>query len=138
MIQNKPENAANENAETEIDLPERTGCVRALLVTVIVLGILLVGGLAVVVGTIIKRVTDDTSSQTELSNPQTRNGSLSITDKGFKSIISVPVGAALMATEVNDKKIVLHLRDEEGDFLLLLNVKTGQEIGRVRLKPQQN
>ena len=109
-----------------------------LLVTVIVLGILLVGGLAVVVGTIIKRVTDDSPPQTELSNPQTKNRSLSITDKGFESIISVPEGAALMMTEVNDKKIVLHLRDAEGDFLLLLNVKTGQEIGRVKLKPQKN
>ena len=138
MTQNKPENAANENAETEIDLPERTGCVRALLVTVIVLGILLVGGLAVVVGTIIKRVKDDTPSQTALPNPQTKYGSLSITNTGFESIISVTEGAALMATEVNDKKIVLHLRDAEGDYLLLLNVKTGQEIGRVRLEPQKN
>lgn len=109
-----------------------------MLVTVIVLGILLVGGLAVVVGTIIKRVTDDSPSQTELLNPQTNNGSLSITDTGFESIISLPEGAVLMASEVNDKKIVLHLRDAEGDFLLLVNVKTGQEIGRVRLKPQKN
>ncbi len=43
-----------------------------------------------------------------------------------------------MATEINDKKIVLHLRDAEGDFLLLVNMKTGQEIGRVRLQPQKN
>ena len=134
MTQNKPENAANENAETEIDLPERTGCVRALLVTVIVLGILLVGGLAVVVGTIIKRVTDDSPPP----NPQTINGSLSVTDTGFESIINIPKGSALMATEINDKKIVLHLRDAEGDFLLLVNMKTGQEIGRVRLQPQKN
>ena len=134
MTQNKPENAANENAETEIDLPERTGCVRALLVTVIVLGILLVGGLAVVVGTIIKRVTDDSPPP----NPQTINGSLSVTDTGFESIINIPEGSALMATEINDKKIVLHLRDAEGDFLLLVNMKTGQEIGRVRLQPQKN
>lgn len=109
-----------------------------MLVTVIVLGILLVGGLAVVVGTIIKRVKDDTPSQTALPNPQTKYGSLSITNTGFESIISVTEGAALMATEVNDKKIVLHLRDAEGDYLLLLNVKTGQEIGRVRLEPQKN
>ena len=134
MTQNKPENAANENAETTIDMPERTGCVRALLITVIVLGILLVGGLAVVVGTIIKRVTDDSPRP----RPETINGKISISEPGFESIINVPEGAALMATEINDRKIILHLRDAEGDFLLLVNMKTGQEIGRVRLKTQKN
>ena len=134
MTQNKPENAANENAETPKNMPERTGCVRALLITVIVLGILLVGGLAVVVGTIIKRVTDDSPAP----RPETMNGKISISDPGFESIINVPESAALMATEINDRKIILHLRDAEGDFLLLVNMKTGQEIGRVRLKKQKN
>ena len=32
-----------------------------------------------------------------------------------------------MATEINDRKIILHLRDAEGDFLLLVNMKTGQK-----------
>ena len=134
MTQNKPENAANENAETTIDMPERTGCVRALLITVIVLGILLVGGLAVVVGTIIKRVTDDSPPP----RPETINRKISISEPGFESIINVPEGAALTATEINDRKIILHLRDAEGDFLLLVNMKNGQEIGRVRLKTQKN
>ena len=115
-------------------MPERTGCVRALLITVIVLGILLVGGLAVVVGTIIKRVTDDSPSP----RPETINGKISISEPGFENIINVPEGAALIATEINDRKIILHLRDAEGDFLLLVNMKTGQEIGSVRLKTQKN
>ncbi len=115
-------------------MPERTGCVRALLITVIVLGVLLVGGLAVVVGTIIKRVTDDTPPPSVDSS----KGSLSMTDTGFESVISVPEGAKLIATQTNDKQIVLHLRDDEGDFLLVVNVKTGQEIGRVRFEAQKN
>ena len=115
-------------------MPERTGCVRALLITVIVLGILLVGGLAVVVGTIIKRLTDD--SQTPM--PETINEKLFLSERGFESIINVPEGAVLMATEINDREIILHLRDAKGDFLLLVNIKTGQEIGRVRLKAQKN
>lgn len=115
-------------------MPERTGCVRALLITVIVLGILLVGGLAVVVGMIIKRVTDDSPPPRH----ETINGKISISEPGFESIINVPEGAALMATEINDRKIILHLRDAEGDFLLFVNMKTGQEIGRVRLKKQKN
>ena len=134
MTQNKPENAANENAETTIDMPERTGCVRVLLITVIVLGIVLVGGLAVVIGTIIKRVTDVSPPP----RPETINGKISISEPGFESIINVPEGAALMATEINDRRIILHLRDAEGDFLLLVNMKTGQEIGRVQLKTQKN
>lgn len=115
-------------------MPERTGCVRALLITVIVLGVLLVGGLAVVVGTIIKRVTDDTPPPSVDSS----KGSLSMADTGFESVISVPEGAKLIATQTNDKQIVLHLRDDEGDFLLVVNVKTGQEIGRVRFEAQKN
>ena len=134
MTQNKPENAANENAQTTINMPERTGCVRALLITVIVLGILLVGGLAVVVGMIIKRVTDDSPPPRH----ETINRKISISEPGFENIINVPEGAALMATEINDRKIILHLRDAEGDFLLLVNMKTGQEIGSVRLKTQKN
>ena len=115
-------------------MPERTGCVRALLITVIVLGIFLVGGFAVVVGTIIKRVTNDTPPL----RPEAINGKISINEPGFESIINVPEGAALMATEINDRKIILYLRDPEGDFILLINMKTGQEIGRVRLKTQKN
>jgi len=134
MTLNKPENPAKENAETTIDMPERTGCVRALLITVIVLGILLVGGLAVVVGTIIKRLTDD--SQTPM--PETINEKLFLSERGFESIINVPEEAVLIATEINDTEIILHLRDVKGDFLLLVNIKTGQEIGRVRLKAQKN
>ena len=115
-------------------MPERTGCVRALLITVILLGILLVGGLAVVVGTIIKRVTDDSPH----SIPETINGKISLSERGFESIINVPEGAALMAIEINDSKVILHLRDSKGDFLLMVNMKTGQEIGRVRLRAQKN
>ena len=115
-------------------MPERTGCVRALLITVILLGILLVGGLAVVVGTIIKRVTDDSPH----SIPETINGKISLSERGVESIINVPEGAALMGIEINDSKVILHLRDSKGDFLLMVNMKTGQEIGRVRLRAQKN
>ena len=134
MTQNKPENATNENVETTKDMPEQTGCVRALLITVIVLGITLVGGLAVIVGTIIKRVTVGSPPP----RTETINGKNSISEPGFESIINIPDGAAIVATEINDKKIILHLRDAEGDFLLLVNMKTGQEIGRIRLNTQKN
>lgn len=104
----------------------RPGCVRALMTTVVVLGILLVGGLAVVIATIVQRVT----SGSETGDAMPSAGSVA---PSFSSHLSVPDGAALLDTRINDRHIVLHLRDAEGDFLLLLNVKNGQEIGRVRL-----
>ena len=100
--------------------PPQTKYVKSLLVIVIVLGIILVSGLAVVIGTIIKRFND----------PQTATRSLA----GFGEVSAqVPQNARLINIQSANKQLILHLQDKEGDFLLLLDMRTGAELGRIRL-----
>lgn len=87
---------------------------------VIVLGIILVSGLAVVIGTIIKRFND----------PQTTTRGLA----GFGEVSAqVPQNTRLINIQASNKQLILHLQDKEGDFLLLLDLRTGTELGRIRL-----
>ena len=113
-------------AETTSDVPPsdiqgpNPKTVRVLLIVTIGLGVLLVVGAAVVIGTVIKR----------LNNPET------IPQKpGFgQTEISTPAGAELVGVENGDARIVLRLKDEDGPLLILLDPRKGTEKGRVRLK----
>ena len=119
------DNPIGGQAETSSDMPAsdiqgpNPKTVRVLLIVTIGLGVLLVVGAAVVIGTVIKR----------LNNPET------IPQKpGFgQSEISIPAGAELMGVENGDARIVLRLKDEDGPLLILLDPRKGTEKGRVRL-----
>lgn len=94
--------------------------VKTLLTVVIVLGILLLVGLAVVVGTIIKRVNDP--SPAKIKRP------------GFGEVMmQVPENAELLGTQTTADRLVLRLRDPQGDFLMVLDIRKGIELGRIRL-----
>jgi len=119
----------NEVKETEIAPPSpnhppgQAKYVKLLLVIVIVLGIILVSGLAVVIGTIIKRFNDPQAA--------TRAAQRSA---GFGEVSAqVPQNARLINIQATNKQLILHLQDKEGDFLLLLDMRTGAELGRIRL-----
>lgn len=112
------------NPVTEEALPDEGQAqprhVKTLLTVVIVLGILLLVGLAVVVGTIIKRVNDPSTAK--------------IKRPGFgKVMLQVPENAELLGTETTADRLVLRLRDDLGDFLLVLDIRKGVELGRIRL-----
>lgn len=119
------DNPIEGQAETSSDVPAsdiqgpNPKTVRVLLIVTIGLGVLLVVGAAVVIGTVIKR----------LNNPET------IPQKpGFgQSEISIPAGAELMGVENGDARIVLRLKDKDGPLLILLDPRKGTEKGRVRL-----
>lgn len=89
-----------------------------MLIVVVVLGVLLVAGLAVVVGTIIKRV-----SAPESDMPS-----------GFGTITPwLPPETRFLDMTTAEGRLVLRLEDEEGTLLLLLNLRDGSEEGRIRL-----
>ncbi len=99
--------------------------IRVLLIVVLVLGMLLVSGFAVVVGTIIKR----------LNTPETASKIRS--KKAFGAIdIIVPQGAQLISTQITENKLVLQLTGPEGDHLLIYDVRKGIELGRLKLVPE--
>ena len=115
-------------AETTSDVPPsdiqgpNPKTVRVLLIVTIGLGVLLVVGAAVVIGTVIKR----------LNNPET------IPQKpGFgQTEISIPAGAELVGVENGNARIMLRLKDEDGPLLILLDPRKGTEKGRVRLQAE--
>ena len=92
--------------------------VRILLITVILLGFLLAGGAAVVISTVIARLSAP-------EGPMARDFEL--------SEIVIPAGARLVEVGNGATRIVLHLEDKGGPLLVLLDPRKGKETGRVRL-----
>ena len=97
--------------------------VRGLLVVVIGLGLVLLGGAAVVVGTIIKRMNNPDS---QASKP------------GFgMTEIPVPAAGKIIGIENGVSRVIVHMRDDQGTLLILLDPRKGEEKGRVRLRPAE-
>jgi len=96
--------------------------VRALLIVVIVLGVLLVGGLAVVVGTIIKRLNDpDTAVEAKAK-------------RSFGEIQTlVPAGNRIVSMQTTADKLVVQISGPDGESLLIYDVRKGVELGRIKL-----
>ncbi len=113
----------SQDTTTEADAPKQSShYVRIMLVVVIVLGVLLVAGAGVVISTVIKRV----------SNPDAI-----ITKQGFgETTLHVPAGAQLLGVENGDTRLVLHLKDADGTFLILIDPRKGEETGRIRVRSQ--
>ena len=87
---------------------------------VITLCIILVGGLAVVVGTIIKRVSDPESN-------------VPIRPSFGETQIQLPAGSEIDDIIAADGRIVVRMRDGRGTILILLDPRRGVERGRIRL-----
>lgn len=108
------------DGETEESAGARSRYVRTLLIVVITLGVILIGGVAVVVGTIIKRVSDPES------NVPVR--------PGFgETQIQLPAGSEIDDIIAADGRIVVRVRDAGGTMLILLDPRRGEERGRIRL-----
>ena len=108
------------DGETEERAGARSRYVRTLLIVVITLGVILVGGVAVVVGTIIKRVSDPES------NVPVR--------PGFgETQIQLPAGSEIDDIIAADGRIIVRVRDAGGTMLILLDPRLGEERGRIRL-----
>lgn len=108
------------DGETEGSTGSRSRYVRTLLTVAITMGVLLVGGVAVVVGTIIKRVSDP---ETDV---QVR--------PGFGEMqIQLPAGSEIDDIIASDGRIVVRVRDAGGTMLILLDPRRGEERGRIRL-----
>ena len=96
--------------------------VRILLITVIGLGILMVVGAAVVIGTVIKRVNNPEAG------PQ---------KPGFgETVIAIPQASQLVDVENGETRIIVKLKTKDGPLLILLDPRKGTEKGRIQLKSQ--
>ena len=109
--------------------PPPASRVKILLTVVIVLGILLFVGFAVVVGTIMKRLNNPPAIETALEavQPTQKNGV-------YERVVSVPEGAELVSFRHARGRLVLQLKDAQGDFIVLVDMRKGTELGRIRLQ----
>ena len=103
----------------------RARYVRTLLIVVITLGLILLGGAAIVIGTIIKRVSDS-------------EGNVPVKPGFGETQIELPAGSVLDEVIAADGRLILRLRDkaEGGHTLILLDPRRGEERGRIRLKQE--
>ena len=99
---------------------------RALKVLVVVRGVMLVGGTAALIAAIIDRASRHTPQSA--TTPATR---------GFEhAAIELPPGARVLGAELAGDRILVRLaRDEGGEALLLIDVKTGAPLGTIDLLP---
>ena len=112
------------DGETEEGASARSRYVRTLLIVVITLGVILVGGVLVVVGAIIKRASDPESSvPVRLGSGETQ--------------IQLPAGGKIEDIIAADGRIIVRVRDAGGTMLILLDPRHGEERGRIRINREE-
>lgn len=94
-----------------------------LKIAVVVMGVLLVAGFALVAITIVKRA----------SNPEAAAARASAGQFGVSDVRIAP-GEAVKSFSMNESRIAVHVTGPGGDQIILVNPKTGQEIGRIHLR----
>ncbi len=100
---------------------------RALKILVVVMGILLIVGVAVVIGTIFYRA----------GHPSVAGGvDVARVPHSFgKATVTLPAGAKLVEMQAGGARIVLRLeRADGGQLLLLLDADTGTTLGTIELQ----
>lgn len=98
---------------------------RVLKVVVIAMGILLVLGFALVVTTIVKRA----------SNPQAAQQTVGLAGRFGVSDVHVEPGEKVRSITMADERIAIHVGNDKGEEIVIVNARTGVELGRIRLRP---
>jgi hypothetical protein len=101
--------------------------VRALKITVIVMGILLVGGFAVVVAGIMyqaSKLGDNKLAPAVTVLP------------GVQAELAVPRGATVTSMALDGDRLALHLKSATGPEVVVIDVRTGKVISRIKLKAE--
>jgi hypothetical protein len=102
--------------------------VKALKVAVIVMGVLLVGGFALVLGAIVYQ-----ASRLGQDAPAARNPAAS--DQGAAQV-TVPPGANVTAMDLDCGRLALHLNGSNGPEVIVIDVGSGRVLARIKLKPE--
>ncbi|MGH6735950.1 MAG: DUF6476 family protein [Methyloceanibacter sp.] len=101
--------------------------VRVLKIAVIVMGVLLVGGFAFVLATIVYQASR--VGQNEGAAPAPAAQITSETE------LAIPQGATVTALDLDGDRLALHLTTSAGPEIAVIDLKTGKIVSRIKLKP---
>lgn len=103
---------------------------RALKVLVVVMGVLLVAGSAVLVATIMSRLTQRPAPPAPTASAATRPLPFG------EATVTLPPGAKLVGMQATGNRLVLQVERSDGkQELLVLDPDTGTMLGRIELRP---
>ena len=123
MVDNRSENTQAENEIPDEFAPDPRN-VRLLKWAIYIMSALLVIGTIVVIVTIAKRASN-----------------LSKTGKAGFEVLDVAIGkgATVSEIDVDGDRMAVHLKTGDADAgeILIINVRRGQLVGRVKLQPEQ-
>jgi hypothetical protein len=103
--------------------------VRVLKVAVIVMGLLLVGGFAFVLAAIVYQ-----ASQGGQGGAVGAGAGTSL--NGVESELPIPKDATVISLALDGDRLALHLNSAAGPEVVVVDLKTGKVVARIRLKPQ--
>lgn len=115
-----PEDTAS-SAEMEIPPAPR---MLVLKIAVTVMGVLLVAGFGLVVATIVSRA----------SNPQAATRVIGPGGQFGVSDIHIDKGDIVRSVNLNEDRMAIHIAGSQGEDIIIVNVKTGAELGRFQLR----
>jgi Family of unknown function (DUF6476) len=98
--------------------------VRVLKIVVIVMGILLVGGFAFVLATIVYQASKGGQS-----------GATALPG-GLETELPIPKDATVTSLSLDGDRLALHLSSTAGAEIVVLDLRSGAVVSRVKLKPQ--
>jgi hypothetical protein len=100
--------------------------VRALKIAVIVMGLLLVGGFAFVLATIVYQAS--------------KGGQGAVPSAGVlgerKIDLAIPKDASVTSLALDGDRLALHLSSAAGAEIVVVDLKSGRVVSRVKLEPQ--
>jgi uncharacterized protein DUF6476 len=103
---------------------------RALKVLVVVMGVLLVAGSAVLVATIMSRLAQRPAPPAPAASAATRPVPFG------ETAVTLPLGSKLVGMQATGNRLVLQVEQPDGRLeLLVLDPDTGTVLGRIELRP---
>ena len=101
-----------------------------LKMAIAIMSVLLVGGTVVVIGTIIYRaMTYESKSSSQITAQSTEPA------QGFSKLdVEVERGTLVSQIEIDGDRMAVHVTKAAADEILIINIRSGELIGRVNLK----
>jgi len=97
--------------------------IQALKIAVIVMGVALVGGFALVLGTVVYQATQGTVPPPSMLVER-------------KIDLAVPKDSAVTSLSLDGDRLALHLNSAEGAQIVVVDLLGGKVVSRLRLHPQ--